>query len=84
LAADFGDDRVVLLRDAEVEELLGVLDVPRELLRRFDPQLDAGALSRYGLGLLRVVPEPGRERLFVQAVDFPFQLGDVKDAPLAS
>jgi hypothetical protein len=84
LLSNLGGDGFVFLRDAELEELLRVFDVSCELLGRFDPQLDAGPLPRDGLGLLRVVPEPGGERLFVETLDLTLQFRDVKDAPLAS
>jgi hypothetical protein len=84
LTGDLGRDGLVLLRDAELEELLRVLDVPRELLGGLELLLDPGALSGDDLRLLGVVPEPRREGLLVQPFDFPLELRDVKDAPLAS
>jgi hypothetical protein len=83
LAVDLGDDAVVLLGDAELEELLGVVDVARELLGLFDLGLDRRALAGDRLRALGVVPEPRRQGLLVERVDLPFQLGEVKDAPLA-
>jgi hypothetical protein len=78
------DDGVVLLRRAELEQLLRVRDVARELLDRRDLLLEVRALPRDPLGLLRVVPESRRERRFVETLDVLLQLRDVKDAPLAS
>jgi hypothetical protein len=74
--------RVVPLR-AEVEEDLRVVDVAPKLLERRDGLLEARALARDGLRLLRVVPEPRDKRLLAEAVDFLLQLREVKDAPLA-
>jgi hypothetical protein len=84
LLADLLHDRLVVLGCAELEELLRVVDVARELLDLLDELLDARALAIDRLRLLRVVPEPWGERLFVQAIDVLLQLRDVKDAPLAS
>jgi hypothetical protein len=84
LLADLFHDAVVVLGRAELEELLRVVDVPRELLDLLDELLDARALAIDRLRLLRVLPEPWGERLFVQAIDILLQLRDVKDAPLAS
>jgi hypothetical protein len=81
---DLLDHAVVLLRDTELEQLLRVVDVARELLRRLDLLFDVRPLPRDLLRLLRVVPETRRQRLFVEALDFLLQLRDVKDAPLAS
>jgi hypothetical protein len=81
---DLADDGVVLLGDAEVEELLRVLDVARELLGQLDLLLDRGSLARDGLRLLGIVPEPRREGGLVETFNLPLQLRDVKDAPLAS
>jgi hypothetical protein len=78
------DYRVVLLGDAELEELLRVVDVPCQLLGRLDLLLDVRALTRDLLGLLRIVPKPGSKRLFVETFDLLLQFRDVKDAPLAS
>jgi hypothetical protein len=83
-AADLVDDGVVLLGGAELEELLRVVDVPRELLDELDGLLDRRPLAVDGLRLLRVVPEAGGERGLVQAIDLVAKLRDVKDAPLAS
>jgi hypothetical protein len=84
LRRDLFDDRVVLLRDAELEELLRVFDVPRQLLGRLDLLFDVRTLTRDLLGLLRIVPETGSERRFVETLDVLLQFRDVKDAPLAS
>jgi hypothetical protein len=84
LRRDLFDHGVVLLGDSELEELLGVVDVARQLLGRLDLLLDVRALSRDLLGLLRVVPESGSEGRLVEALDLLPQLRDVKDAPLAS
>jgi hypothetical protein len=83
-AADCVDHAVVLLGGAELEELLRVVDVARQLLDELDGLLDRRALAVDGLGLLRVVPEAGSERGLVQAIDLVAELRDVKDAPLAS
>ena len=84
LRGDLFDDRVVFLRYAELEELLRVVDVARQLLRRLDLLLDARPLPRDLLGLLRIIPEPRSQRFLVEALDLLLQLRDVKDAPLAS
>jgi len=84
LRPDLFDHGVVLFRRAELEQLLRVFDVPRQLLGRLDLLLDVRALTRDLLGLLRIVPEAGSERRLVQAIDVLLQLRDVKDAPLAS
>jgi hypothetical protein len=84
LGFDLGDDAFVFLRHAELEELLRVVDVSGELLRRLDALLDRRTLPRDRLGLLRIVPEPRGERGLVEAFDVSLQLRDVKDAPLAS
>jgi len=84
LCHDLVHDGVVLLGNPELEQLLRIIDVARELLGRLDPLLDAGPLSRDRLRLFRVVPETRGERLFVQAFDFALELRNVKDAPLAS
>jgi hypothetical protein len=84
LARDLCDHSFVLLGRPELEELLRVLDVPCELLGRLDLLLEDRALPRDLLGLLRVVPETGSERRFVEPLDVELQSRDVKDAPLAS
>lgn len=84
LRRHFFDDGVVLLGDPELEELLRVFDVARQLLGRLDLLLDVRPLTRDLLGLLRIVPKPRSERRLVQAIDLLLQLRDVKDAPLAS
>jgi hypothetical protein len=84
LRRDLFDDRVVLLRRAELEELLRVVDVPRQLFGRLDLLFDVRPLARDLLGLLRIVPESGSERRLVETFDLLLQLRDVKDAPLAS
>jgi hypothetical protein len=80
----FLDDGLVVLGGAELEELLRVPDVARELLDLLDELGDPCALARDRLGLLRVVPKAGRERRLVEARDVVLQFRDVKDAPLAS
>jgi hypothetical protein len=84
LRRDFLYDGVVLLGDTELEELLRVFDVPRQLLGRLDLLLDVRALTRDLLGLLRIVPKTGSEGRLVEALDLLLQFRDVKDAPLAS
>jgi hypothetical protein len=79
----FGDRGVVLLRGAELEEDLGVVDVAPELLERLDGLLEGRSTARQRLRLLGVVPEAGGERLFAEALDLFFQLREVKGAPLA-
>ncbi len=76
------DGRVVLAR-SEVEEHLGVLDVPPELLERGERLLEPGALAGHHLRLLRVVPEAGRQRRLAEALDLALQPVGVKGAPLA-
>ncbi|AKU98597.1 hypothetical protein AKJ09_05261 [Labilithrix luteola] len=83
LLPDFVDDRVVFLGGAELEELLGVVDVTGELVDSLDFLLDVRTLARDRLRLLRVVPEAWGERGVVQALDLFLQFRDVKDAPLA-
>jgi hypothetical protein len=84
LRRDLLDDGIVLLGDTELEELLRVFDVTRQLLGRFDLLLDVRALARDLLGLLRIVPKPRSEGRLVEALDLLLQFRDVKDAPLAS
>jgi hypothetical protein len=84
LRRDLLDHGVVLLGDPELEELLRIFDVPRQLLGRLDLLFDVRPLAGDLLGLLRVVPEPGSERRFVETLDLLLQFRDVKDAPLAS
>jgi hypothetical protein len=84
LPGDLGHHRIILFGEPKLEELLGVLDVPCELLDVFELLLYARALSRDRLRLLRILPEPRGEGLLVETVDLALQLGDVKDAPLAS
>ena len=84
LLGDLVDDALVLLGGAELEHLLRVVDVARELLDLVDLLLDAGALAGDRLRLLGVVPEAGSHRRFVQTIDLVLELRDVKDAPLAS
>jgi hypothetical protein len=83
LGLGLGDDGVVVLGGAELQQDSGVLDVPRQLLDVGDLLLDAGPLAGDGLRLLLVVPEAGRERQLFEAVDLRLQPGEVKDAPLA-
>jgi hypothetical protein len=80
---DLGDDPGVVLRGAELEKDSGVVDVPDELFDALDLLLEAGALARDGLGFFGVVPEAGRQRLLLQAVDLGLEPRKVKDAPLA-
>jgi hypothetical protein len=80
---DLGDDVGVVLRGAELEEDSSVVDVPDELFGALDMLLEAGALARDGLGFVSVVPEAGRQRLLLQAVDLGLEPRKVKDAPLA-
>jgi hypothetical protein len=84
LGLRLGDDGLVALGGAELEQHGGVLDVPRQLLDVGDLLLDAGPLAGDGLRLLLVVPEAGRQRQLFEAVDLRLQPGEVKDAPLAS
>jgi hypothetical protein len=84
LLLDLADHGLVLLGRAELEQLLRVADVARELLDRVDLLLDVGALAGDRLRLLCVVPKIGSERRLVQTVDLVLELRDVKDAPLAS
>ena len=83
LPTDFAHDAVVFLRRTELEHLLRVIDVARELLDLVDLLLDAGPLPGHGLRFLRIVPEVRGERGLVQAIDVVLELRDVKDAPLA-
>jgi hypothetical protein len=78
-----GDGRRVVLRGAELEQDPGVVDVALELLDARDLLLDPRALARDGLGLVRVVPEAGRQRLLLEPVDLGLEPRQVKDAPLA-
>jgi hypothetical protein len=80
----FVDRRGVVLRRAELEEDLRVLDVARELFVGVDRLLDPGAFPVDGLRLARVVPEAGSERLRVERLELFAQSREVKDAPLAS
>jgi hypothetical protein len=77
------DGRRVVLRGAELEQDVRVLDVPRELLDAPDLQLEIRALARDDLRLLLVLPEALGERLLLEPVDLGPQFGKVKDAPLA-
>jgi len=77
------DGGVVTAFGAQIQEDLRVVDVAPELLERRDRLLEAGALARDGLCLLRIVPETGDEGLLAELVDVLLQLGEVKDAPLA-
>jgi hypothetical protein len=72
LSFGFSDHPFVLLRGAELEKHLGVIDVPPKLLERRDALLETGALSRQRLRLLGIIPEARDERLFAQPVDFLF------------
>jgi hypothetical protein len=83
LRRDLGDRGFVVLRGSEVEQDDRVLEVARQLLDRADLLLDAGALARYDLRDLLVVPEARRERLLLELVDLRLELRQVKDAPLA-
>jgi hypothetical protein len=83
LRGGFGDGRVVVLGGAEVEQDDGIVQVARQLLDRRQALFQRRPLARDALGLLLVVPEAGRERLLLEAVDLRFQLRKVKDAPLA-
>jgi hypothetical protein len=78
-----GDDRRVVLGRPELEQDARVVDVAAELLDPGDLLLEARPLARDGLGLLRVVPEAGRQRLTLEPVDLGLELRQVKDAPLA-
>ncbi len=60
-----------------------ILDLAAEPLRHLELRLDLGALAEDGLGFFRIVPEPRRQRRLGQVLEHPFELGDVKDAPLA-
>jgi hypothetical protein len=79
----FGDRRLVVRLDTELEENLRVLDVLLELLERVERRLEARAFARELLRFLVIVPKTGDERLLAELVDFSLQSGDVKDAPLA-
>jgi hypothetical protein len=61
----FDDGRFVVLRCAELEEDLRVVDVARELRVRVERLLDPGALAVDRLRLPRVLPETRGERLRV-------------------
>jgi len=69
--------------DAELEVGIGVGKLLVELADHLELALGVGALPEKGLGLGLVVPEARSAGLFVQLSEFSFELGDVKDAPLA-
>jgi hypothetical protein len=77
------DGRFVVLGRAELEQDRRVVEIACQLLDRADMLLERRALAGDGLRFLLVVPETGRERLLLEAVDLGLQLRQVKDAPLA-
>ena len=77
------DGRLVVLAGAELEQLLGVVDLPPQLLVVLHEQLQARALAGDGLRLLGVVPETRGEGGVSEPVDLALQCRQVKDAPLA-
>jgi hypothetical protein len=79
----FGDGPGVVLGRAEFEKDARVVDVARQLLDAVDLLLERRAFAGDGLRLLRVVPEPGDQRLLLESVDLGLEPGQVKDAPLA-
>jgi hypothetical protein len=83
LGLRLGDGRSVVLRGAELEQDVRILDVPGELLDAADLQLEIRPLSRDDLRLLLVLPEARGECLLLEPVDLGLQFRKVKDAPLA-
>jgi len=79
----FFDRGFVVLGRAEIEEDDRVFEIARELFGVVDELLDARALARDRLRLLRVVPKARSERLLFELLDLRPQLRKVKDAPLA-
>jgi hypothetical protein len=86
-AVDLGfgvtDRRRVVLGNAQLEIVVRLGEIFVELLQRVELTLDVGALAQEGLSFGLVVPEVGSSGLFVQLGELAFELGDVKDAPLA-
>jgi hypothetical protein len=83
LGRGFRNDAVVVLGRAEVEQDGSVVDVACQLLYRRELLFDARASSVDCLSFLPIVPEPWSESLLLERLNFGFELGDVKDAPLA-
>jgi hypothetical protein len=73
LTLRLGQDGLVVLGRAEIEQDDRVVEVPRELLDGLDLLLDGRPLSGDGLRLLLVVPEARRERLLLEPVNLRLQ-----------
>ena len=74
---------LVLLLGGQLEVVGDVGELSVDLAQKRELGLDRGAGAQNGLRRLLVVPKAGLERLVVQLVELSFQLGVVKDAPLA-
>src|SRR5690606_29529437 len=83
LLLGLGEGGVVALLDRELEEHLGVFDLAADGLDERELALDARALAQKALRLLLVVPETGLQGELIQLFEVAFQLGDVKETPLA-
>ncbi len=83
LLVELGEQPLVVFLRRELEELDRLSDILRQRGRKLDFFDQPGTLAQDRLSLVLVVPETGFARDLIDLADIPFELRDVKDAPLA-